>query len=111
MHARHQEFVDTAKKHIDDVDEDIVAGLIKHLGIAIGNKDAELVSCSDKSELDRVRDSFMKKKLGLSSTSDADLESSIAEVCEKMGKSNPNKSRITFYYLLAVKYGRTSMFT
>ena len=32
------------------VDETAVAGIVKHLGIALRNRDSSLVSCSDKSE-------------------------------------------------------------
>ncbi len=109
MHARHDEFVGHVKKYVDNVNEDAVAGIIKHLGIAIGNKDAERVSCSEKKELDRIRDGFMKKKLALTDNN-ADLEAAIQEVCDKMGRSNPHKSRVAFYYLLAEKYGMLDKF-
>ena len=109
MHARHEEFVNQVKKYVSNVNEDAVAGIIKHLGIAIGNKNAELVSCSGKAELNRIRDGFMKKKLALKD-SNADLEAALDEICEKMGKSNPAKSRVAFYYLLAEKYGMLDKF-
>jgi hypothetical protein len=50
-----------------------VTGIIKHLGIALQNKDASSVACNDKSERDRVRESFLQKKLALSVT-DAELD-------------------------------------
>ena len=37
-------------------DADVVQKIVKHLGIALQSKDAALVSCSDRSELDRVRE-------------------------------------------------------
>jgi hypothetical protein len=96
-----------AKKHGCN-DENITAKIIKHLGIAATSKDAKLVSCSDKSELDRVRESFLKKKLGLTD-SDAELDAAIQSVCEKM-KNDKNKLRATFYHLLVLHYGKESMF-
>ncbi|MDJ0568401.1 MAG: DUF2853 family protein [Pleurocapsa sp. MO_192.B19] len=66
------------------------------------SRDASLVSCGDRTELDRVRESFLKKKLGLTA-SDADLDRAISEVCDQM-KDTKNKSRVTFYYLLAEKF-------
>ena len=86
----------------------LTTAIIKHLGIAARSKDAKLVSCSDKSELNRVRESFLKKKLGLSD-SDAELDAAIKEVCETM-KGSRNKLRATFYHLLTLKYGKESTF-
>ena len=36
--------------------------------------------------------------------------STIRDVCEKMGSSNTTKLRVTFYYLLAEKFGKQSLF-
>ncbi|MCA8954989.1 MAG: DUF2853 family protein [Planctomycetes bacterium] len=102
------EYIDNVKKYAADADEKVVAGIVKHLGIALKNKDSSLVSCSDKSELDRVRDSFLKKKLALTDA-DAELDKAVKEVCETM-KADRQKSRVTFYYLLAQKYGKLTMF-
>ncbi|MCB1546772.1 MAG: DUF2853 family protein [Hyphomicrobiaceae bacterium] len=96
------------KKYAANADEKVIAGIVKHLGIALKSKDASLVSCSSKDELARVRDSFLKKKLALTQ-SDADLDKAIQEVCATM-KADQNKPRVTFYYLLAVKFGKTSLF-
>ena len=60
------EHLDKVKKYRPDCNEAAVQGIVKHLGIALRSKDASLVSCSSKDELARVRDSWCKKKLGLS---------------------------------------------
>jgi hypothetical protein len=70
--------------------------------------DAQFVACTDKAERDRVRDSFLKKKLALTG-SDADLDNAVMEVCQKM-KADRDKSRVAFYYLLAEKYGKLAAF-
>ena len=57
------DYVEDVKKYAKKADEDAVAGIVKHCGIALRSKDASMVSCSQKPELDRVRDSFLKKKL------------------------------------------------
>ncbi len=101
------EALEDAKKYGCNND-DLTAAIIKHLGIAATSKDAKLVSCSDSSELERVRESFLKKKLGLTD-SDADLDAAIKEVCETM-KDSRNKLRATFYHLLTLKYGKESVF-
>ena len=98
------EYLDDVKRYAADADENAVAGIVKHLGIALKSKDASLVSCSSKDELARVRDSWCKKKLGLTG-SDADLDKMIQDVCETM-KADQRKQRVTFYYLLAQKSGK-----
>ena len=100
------EYVTDVKRYVPNANEKVVDGIVKHLGIALKSKDASLVSCSSKDELARVRDSWCKKKLGLSQ-SDADLDAGIKEICEKM-KADHRKHRVTFYYLLADKYGKLS---
>ncbi len=103
------DYVDDVKKYAKKVDEDAVAGIVKHCGIALRSKDASMVSCSQKPELDRVRDSFLKKKLERSED-DSKLDKAVDDVCETMGRSNKNKSRVTFYYLLAENYGQLDLF-
>ncbi len=96
------------KKFVPNFDAAAVAGIVKHLGIALHSKDASYVACHDKVERDRVRDHFLKKKLGLSMP-DAELDQAIMAVCERM-KAERDKPRVTFYYLLAEKYNKLSAF-
>lgn len=84
-------------------DADVVAKIVKHLGIALRSKDASLVSCSDPSELDRVREKWCTKKLGETDAAAADAV--IKKVCEAM-KATRQKSRVTFYYLVAKEMGK-----
>ncbi len=98
------DYGDNIAKYTDSVDEDVVAKIVKHLGIALRSKDASLVSSSDQTELDRVRESWLKKKLQRTE-SDAELNAAIDVVTEKLGRSNPNKCRVAFYYLLAENFG------
>ena len=100
------EHLEAVKKYVPACDEKAVAGIIKHLGIALRSKDASLVSCSSKDELARVRDSWCKKKLGLTEA-DADLDKMIKDVCESM-KADRQKNRVAFYYLLAEKANKVS---
>ena len=97
------------KKYVGDPNEAALDGIVKYLGIALQSRDSSLVACGDKAERDRVRDSFLKRKLGLSLT-DADLDKAVMEVCEKM-KGDRDKSRVAFYYLLAEKYNKLSLFS
>ncbi|MEB3884349.1 DUF2853 family protein [Lyngbya sp. CCY1209] len=102
------EYIQDVQKYTTNVDEEVVEKIVKHLGIALRSRDASLVSCGDQAELDRVRESFLKKKLQLTAN-EADLDGAIAEVCEAM-KDTRNKSRVTFYYLLAEKFEKFSLF-
>lgn len=100
------DYVADVKRYAANANEKAVAGIVKHLGIALKSTDASLVSCSSKDELGRVRESWLKKKLALTA-SDADLDKSIKAVCDAM-KGDKNKQRVTFYYLLAEKHGKVS---
>lgn len=102
--ANAADYIADVQKYAPEATEDVVAKIVKHLGIALTSKDGSLVSCSDPSELERVRESWLKKKLALTDT-DADLDASISAVCTAM-KDDTSKSRVTFYYLLAKHYGK-----
>ncbi len=97
-------YADDVNRYASPADEAAVAGIVKHLGIALRSVDANLVSCSDKTELDRVRDSWCKKKLAVADD-DATIDAAIAAVCATM-KEDRQKQRVTFYYLLAQSYGK-----
>jgi len=97
------------KRYAPNADNAAVTGIAKHLGIALKSPDASFVACADKSERDRVRESFLKKKLALS-LPDTELDQAIMEVCQRM-KADRDKSRVVFYYLLAEKYNKLSLFS
>jgi len=84
-------------------DADIVQKIVKHLGIALRSKDASMVSCSDKSELKRVTEKWCMKKLGEMDSAAGDAV--VKKVCETM-KGVGQKSRVTFYYLVAKEMGK-----
>ncbi len=91
------EYLTDVHKYSPHAAEAAVTTIVKYCGIALRNKDSSLVSVSDPAELNRVRDGFAAKKLGLDA---AAAEAGIKLVAEKM-KAERNKSRVTFYYLLA----------
>lgn len=99
-----ESYINDIKRYRPDVNEQAVAAIVKHLGIALKSADASLVSSSSSSELARVRDSWLKKKLGLT-VDDATLDKAILEVCNTI-PGNGKKSRVTVYYLLAEKLGK-----
>ena len=103
--AEYTDYLPDVQRYDAQADEVAVKGIVKHLGIALQNKNADsaLVSASDKSELDRVRESWCKKKLARTE-SDADLDAAIKAVADAM-KADNRKQRVTFYYLLAKNFG------
>ena len=84
-------------------DPKIVDRIVKHLGVALHNRDSALVACSDVSERERVREKWCEKKLGYQDADRAD--STIDLVCQTMARDN-SKSRVTFYYLVAKHLGK-----
>lgn len=82
--------------------DDVIAKIVRHLGIALRSRDASMVSCSDPTELARVVEKWCGKKLGV--TGDA-AEAAVAKVCETM-KADRSKARVTFYYLVAKELGK-----
>lgn len=89
-------------------DMDFLTKVTIGCGPSIYNKDAATVSGSDQSELDTVKNNFLIKKLGLKDS--ADLDSAIASVMDKYGKSNRNKYRAVVYYLLAKHFKKESVY-
>lgn len=96
------------QKYDSAANPDIVAGIVRHCGIALRKRDSSLVSFTSPDELGRVRESFLKKKLGLTS-SDSDLDEAIGQVGQTM-KADRTKNRVTVYYLLAHRFDRLHLF-
>lgn len=91
------------KKYVSNPDANAIASIVRYCGIALQKRDSSLVSFNDKEEVKRVRENFLKKKLGLTNP-DAELDAAIKAVTEK--KSDHTKNRVTVYYLLAEHFGK-----
>lgn len=103
-----EDWLADVRKYVADADEAVVSAIVKYLGIALRNRDSSLVSFTDKKETDRVRENFLKKKLGLTDD-DATLDAAIANVGEQM-KGDRTRNRVTVYYLLARHFGLLTLF-
>ena len=103
-----EDWLADVRKYVANADEAVVGAIVKYLGIALRNRDSSLVSFSDKKETDRVRENFLKKKLGLTHD-DAALDAAIADVGVQM-KGDRTKNRVTVYYLLAQHFGLLNIF-
>ncbi len=98
-------YEENVKKYASGYNQKAAEKIVGHLGIALRNRDSSLVSCSDQTELDRVREKWLRKKLGLSHSAE-DLDAAISAICEKLKPEGGNKQRVTFYYLLAEHFGK-----
>ena len=96
------------KRYDSKPDTALLEVLAKNYAVVMNNRDASGIACSDKSELETVKNNFLKKKLGLT-LSDSELDAAVAEICKKMA-ADKKKSRLTAYYLLTKKFGKESVF-
>lgn len=103
-----EDWAANVRKYAPDADEAVIAGIVRYCGIALRKRDSSLVSISDPNETGRVRENFLKKKLGLTEADEA-LDDAIAAVGETMRGEN-FKNRVTVYYLLADRFGALDLF-
>lgn len=96
------------KKYAPGADDAVIEKMVSTYRLVLSKADTASVAFSDKTELETVRENFLKKKLGLTA-SDAELDAGIAAVGETLKGVN-HKSRLTVYYLLADKFGKLDVF-
>ncbi len=90
------------------VDSKLLTAIAKSLGPSIYKRDALLVAASDTKELDGIKKSFLVGKLGCKD--DGSLDTIVHSAIDKIGKSNRQKLRPVFYYLLAKEAKKESVF-
>ena len=86
----------------------LLAAVTKGLGPSIYKRDAETVSGTDAKELATVKNNFLIKKLGLADGPKLDV--AISKVIDTIGKSEKTKYRAVVYYMLAVEFGKQSVY-
>ncbi|SMC57502.1 DUF2853 family protein [Rhizobium sp. RU36D] len=96
------DYLPDVQKYDAAADAAVVGKIVKHLGIALRNRDSSMVSASDQSELDRVEEKWCGKKLGVTGP---EAKSAIAAAAKAMA-ADRTKSRVTFYYLVAKELGK-----
>lgn len=77
-------------------------------GPSIYDDDASTVASSDDAELERIKSSYLMKKLGL--PDGPNLMDGINTVIDAYGRSNRNKYRAVVYYLLCRHFGKESIY-
>ena len=87
-------------------DMDLLTRAVKACGPSIYNADAETVAASSPDEVNRVKQNFLMKRLGM--TDQAAVDAAMDKALDKIGRSNRNKYRAVMYYLLATETGRTA---
>jgi hypothetical protein len=96
--------------HLDEMggyDADLLTKVTKALGPSIYNLDSMYVAASDKAEMDRLKQNFLIKKLGLADS--PKLDAAIAKVKDKYGQKM--KLRVVFYYLLVKELGQEKAYS
>lgn len=110
--SKFQECLDTYDKEFKKLgikyDAKLLAKVAKACGPSLYNKDSSKVSATDSKEMDRVKKNFLIKKLGLADT--PKLDEGLADVIQQIGKSNRNKYRAMFYYLLVKRFRKSKVF-
>ncbi|MDR6301411.1 DUF2853 family protein [Mesonia maritima] len=101
-------YIADVKEMEDNPDIDLLRKIAESMGPSIHNRDASLVSSSDKEEWKTIRKNFLIGKLGLEDSDE--LNQAINQVLEKYGKSNRNKYRVVVYYLLTKHYNKEQLF-
>lgn len=77
-------------------------------GPAIYDNDAQTVAASDPAELERIKTNFLIRKLGLKDG--PELMEGINAAIDTYGKSERNKHRAVFYYLLVKHFGKEAAY-
>lgn len=90
-------------------DDDLLKAIAKSLGPSIYNRDSLLVATSQKGECTTIKKNLMIKKLGCEDG--PDLDKALVAATEKIGKSNRNKLRPVFYYLIVKELGKESVYS
>ena len=89
-------------------DMDLLTKVTIGCGPAIYNADASTVAATQESELETVKENFLKKKLGL--PEGPELMDAINKVIDQYGRSERNKYRAVVYYLLTKHFGKESVY-
>ncbi len=89
-------------------DMDLLRKVTIGCGPSIYDNDAQTVAASDKEELERIKTNFLMKKLGLADS--PALMAGIDAAVETYGRSERNKYRAVFYYLLVKQFGKEAVY-
>ncbi|SPJ23205.1 DUF2853 family protein [Palleronia abyssalis] len=89
-------------------DMDLLRKVTIGCGPSIYNSDSATVAASDTEELNRIRENFLMKKLGL--PDDESLMGGIQAAIRTYGRSDRHKYRAVVYYLLVKHFGKEDVY-
>lgn len=89
-------------------DMDLLTKVTIGCGPAIYKEDASTVAASQEGELETVKTNFLMKKLGLPDS--PELMDAINVVIDTYGRSERNKYRAVFYYMLVKHFGKEAVY-
>ncbi|MGF1503085.1 MAG: DUF2853 family protein [Paracoccaceae bacterium] len=99
---------DLREKCGQEPDMELLRKVTIGLGPTIYNADSSTVAASDPTEVDRLKQNFLVKKLGL--TDGPELDAAIDAAFETYGKSNRTKYRAVLCYLLTKHFGKEAIY-
>ncbi|NND16095.1 MAG: DUF2853 family protein [Eudoraea sp.] len=99
---------DLQEKFNVHADMDLLEKVTDGLGPSIYNRDSSTVSGSDNKELERVKNNFLIKKLGLAEG--PELMEAINQVMLQYGTSVRTKYRAVVYYQLTRHFGKEAVY-
>jgi hypothetical protein len=96
------ELIDKYKKELSKlkvkVDDVLLKAVVKSLGPAVYREDASMIATANAGELERVKQNFMVRRLGLPDS--PRLEATLNKALDQMGRSRTSKHRAVLYYIL-----------
>ena len=90
-------------------DMDLLTKVTIGCGPAIYKEDASTVAASQEGELETVKANFLMKKLG--HPDGPELMDAINVVIDTYGRSERNKYRAVFYYMLVKHFGKEAVYS
>lgn len=111
--SKRDELIEKYRKELIDKfnlqpDMELLKKVVIGLGPSVYKPDAETVSSSDATEIERVKTNFLINKLGLKD--EAKLDETLEDLMAAYGKSNRYKYRAVVYYLLTKKFNKESVY-
>lgn len=89
-------------------DIDLLTKVTIGCGPSIYVPDGETVAASDEAEVARIRDGYLKQRLGL--PEGVELDTGLQQVLDDYGSANQNRYRAVVYYMLCRHFGRESAY-
>ena len=99
---------DIREKIGEEPDMDLLRKVTIGCGPSIYNADSSTVASSDTTELNRIKENFLMKKLGLPDSDS--LMGGIQETIRHYGHSNRHKYRAVVYYMLTRYFKKESVY-